>query len=116
MRQRINAAELQHTFRASLETAQDSKQIGNDHVVAFADWLNNFPARENTCDIAEPPLQNFYVNSQCERVKPTDLDLLSPVRRRLGIQKIAVETLQSYVMGTANVIFSQDFFDHQIAS
>src|SRR5215471_5940402 len=106
LRKRINAAELQHTFCAILETAQDGEQIGNDHVVAFADWLNDFPAREHTGDMPEPPLQDFYVNSQRERVKSTDLDFLSPVRRPFEIQKIAVETLQSYMMGTANVIFS----------
>src|SRR5215813_11671167 len=78
--ERINSAELQHAFRAIFKTAQHGEQIGDDYVVCFANWLNDFPACEDTGDFAEPALQNFDVNSQRERVESTDLNLLPPMR------------------------------------
>jgi hypothetical protein len=115
-RQRINSAELKHAFRATFKTAQHSEQIGNDHVVGLAKWLNDFSTREHTGDVAKPALQNLNVNPQGERIESTDLDLLAPVCRRVGIQIISVETLQAHVMRLADVIFGEDFFDHHIAA
>src|SRR5262249_5819175 len=115
-RQRIYCAELQHAFRATFKTAQHREQIGNDHVVSFAKWLNDFPAREHTGDVTKPALQNFNVNPQCECIQSTDLNLLSPMWRRVWIQVVSGETLQPYVMWLADIIFGKKFFDRQIAA
>src|SRR6266404_5994669 len=115
-RQGINSAELQHAFRAILKTALNREQIGNDHTVAFSNRTNDFTAREDAGDVTEPTLQNFDVNSQRERVESANLNLLPPMRRSVGIQVIAGETLQPHMMRTSDVIFSQNLFDQQIGA
>src|SRR6267143_1659852 len=109
-RQRIDTAKLQHSFGPVIKSAKDGQQIGNDDFVALADWVNDFSAREDTCDLAKPALQHFDVNPECEHVEPADFDLLPPMRRNGRIRIIAGKTLQSHMMRTADVTFSQEFF------
>src|SRR3989442_13536998 len=95
---------------------QNGDQIGNYHSVALPNRTNDFTAREDADDVTEPAVQNFDVNSQRERVESANLNLLPPIRRSVGIQVIAGETLQPHMMRTADVIFSQNLFDQQIGS
>src|SRR5215471_17464600 len=95
---RIDSAEFEHSFNAVVESAKDGKQIGDDDFVALTDWLNNFAAREDAIDVAEPALQHFDVNPQREHVKPANFNPLPPVRRSARIQIIAGKTLQSHVV------------------
>src|SRR6267378_6133394 len=64
--QRIDTAKLQHSFGAIIESAKDGQQIWDDDFVALADWVNDFSAREDTVDLAKPPLQPSDVNPECE--------------------------------------------------
>src|SRR5207302_6712423 len=113
-RQRIDTAKLQYSFGAIIESAKDGQQIWNDDFVAIADWVNDFSAREDTVDLAKPALQHFDVNPECEHVEPADFDPLPPMRRSGRIQIIAGKTLQSHMVRTADITFSQELFHEQI--
>ena len=112
--QRINTAKLENTFRAAFETAQNGEQIRNDHIVPFANRINYFFAGKDAIDLAKPALQYLHVNSESESIQPADLNLLPPMRRRFGIQIIGGEALEPHMMRSANVIFRQNFFHHQV--
>src|SRR2546430_16334914 len=113
-RQGIDTAKLQHSFGAVIESAKDGQQIGNDDYVTLADWVNDFSAREDTVDLAKPALQHFDINPEGEHVEPADFDPLPPMWSSGRIQIIASKTLQSHMMWTADVTFSQKFFHEQI--
>ena len=93
-RERVDAAKLEHAFRAIGKLAKHGEQIGNDNFVALPDGVQNFAAGEHAGDIAQPALENFDVNAEGEHVQSADLDPLPPMRRRVGIQIGAGETLQ----------------------
>src|SRR5260370_22643849 len=114
--ERIDAAELKDAFGAIFKLAKDGQQIGNDHVVALPDWIDNFSTREDAGDVSEPALQDLDVNPQRENIQPTKLDPLPPMRWRFRIQITARETLQSYVMRLSDVILGQELFHQQIST
>src|SRR5450432_1497566 len=92
-RQRIDAAKFQNPLHSVRKSAENGQQVGNDDVVTLPGRLENFPARKNSGDIAEPALQHFDVNAESERVQSADLDVLAPMRGGIRIEKRAVETL-----------------------
>ena len=115
-RERVDAAELEHAFGAVLEFAQDREQIRDDDVVTLPAAVQDFPARINAGDVAEPALEDFDVDAQGENIQAADLDALPPVRGRVGIQIGAGETLQAHMVRPAEVILREQFLDEQIAA
>src|SRR5438045_1517469 len=63
--ERVDAAELEDAFGAVGKFAQERNQIRNDDFVALPDGVQDFAARINAGDIAEPALTHF--NGDAER-------------------------------------------------
>src|SRR5437660_12888578 len=110
----MDAAEFEHAFGTVLKHTKHVEQVRNDHMIAAPLGVQNFSAREDAADLAEPPLQHFHVNSEREHVESADLDLLPPMRRRFRIQIDAGETLETNTVGRADEIFGEQFFHEQI--
>src|SRR5438552_2243777 len=102
-RQRVDAAELEYEFGDGLGRAQDREQIRNDDVVPLPAPMQDFPARINTGDVAEPALENFDVDAQGENIQAADLDALPPVRGRIRIQIRPGKTLEANMVRPAEV-------------
>src|SRR5205807_4227662 len=72
----VDAAELEDAFGAVGKFAQDRDQIRNDDFVPLPDGVQDFSARVNAGDIAEPALKHFDVDAEGEHVEAADLDPL----------------------------------------
>ena len=97
--------------------AENGQQIRDDDFVALPHRrAATLPARKNAGDVAEPALQDLDVNPERENIQPADLDPLPPMRRRVGVQISAGETLQADVMRPAEIILGEQFFHEQIAA
>src|SRR5438067_13302892 len=100
----MDAAEFEHAFGTVLKHTKHVEQVGNDYMIAAPLGVQNFSAREDAGDVAEPPLQHFHVNAECEHVESADFNLLPPMRRRFRIQIDTGETLEANSVGRADEI------------
>src|SRR6476620_11277662 len=113
---RVDATEFERPFHSVGKSAKDRQPIRNYYFVALAHWLQNSPAGKDAGDVTKPMLQDLRINPQRQGIKTAHFDPLSPMRRRVGIEKRTVQALQSQIVQTAKNLFGQQLLHEQVAA
>jgi tetratricopeptide (TPR) repeat protein len=83
---------------------------------ALAHRLQNLPAGEDAGDVTKPMLQDLCVNPQRQGIEAAHFDALPPMRRRVGIEKRAVQALQPQIVRTAKNLLGEQLLHEQVAA
>ena len=78
--------------------------------------MNRFPMGKHLCNRTEPALNHFRVDSEGQNVQSRVFFALPPVRRGLGIQINAAQTLETQVVRSPDKLLGQQFLHEETAA